>query len=404
MLATRPARGVGYNRVIEGERTMPERRLSRFFVVDAFRAFIAHGVTRRRPALTSSARADATRDVRRAPSPRRWLPSRSAAALLFAVLQLSALACRSPYRVDFRIHETLQEVHELLQEDRYTEAESVLDSIDMIQLNTYERALVYQMLGLSHAGQERYEAALGYFEKCLIDEALPHDNMVSARFSMAQLYMATEQFEEAVRTLKKWFKEVETPNANAYYLLAAAYFQLDQIDKAIAPAETAIKIAKKPKPPWLKLLVGLYYETKQYPKAVKPLEMLIALDPKEEYLTQLVGLLARFDRWEEVADFLDERTVEVSGWVLIDAAADGRSDVVKLLAARGADLDATSNDELTALHQAARGGHEETVRLLLDLGADPYATDASGRTAAQLAAESGHQAVARLLLNATRRD
>lgn len=383
---------------------MPERRLSRFFVVDTFRAFIGHGVTRRRPALTSSARADATRDVRRSPSPRRWLPSRSAAALLFAVLQLAASACRTPYGVDVRLHETLQEAHELLQEDRYTEAESVLDSIDMIQRNTYERALVYQMLGLSHAGQERYEAALGYFEKCLIDEALPHGNMVNARYSMAQLYMATEQFGETVRTLEKWFKEVETPNANAYYLLATAYYQLDQIDKAIAPAETAIKIAKKPKPPWLQLLVGLYLETKQYPKAVKPLETLIVLNPKEEYLTRLGDLLAALHRWEKLANLLNERTVEVSDWVLIGASADGRSDVVKLLAARGADLDATSDNELTALHQAARGGHEETVRLLLDLGADPYATDASGRTAAQLAAESGHQAVARLLLNATRRD
>jgi tetratricopeptide (TPR) repeat protein len=111
--------------------------------------------------------------------------------------------------------------------------------------------------------------------------------------------MATEEFEKAVKTLEKWFKEVETPNANAYYLLAAAYYQLDRIKEAIAPAETAIKIAKKPKPPWLQLLVGLYYEIKQYPKAVKPLETLIMIDPKKAYWTQLSSLYAHLEQEEK---------------------------------------------------------------------------------------------------------
>jgi tetratricopeptide (TPR) repeat protein len=111
--------------------------------------------------------------------------------------------------------------------------------------------------------------------------------------------MATEEFEKAVEALKKWFKEVETPNGNAYYLLAAAYYQLDQIKNAIVPAETAIKVSKKPKPAWLQLLVGLYYETKQYPKAVKPLETLIMIDPKRSYWTQLSSLYAHLEKEEK---------------------------------------------------------------------------------------------------------
>jgi tetratricopeptide (TPR) repeat protein len=111
--------------------------------------------------------------------------------------------------------------------------------------------------------------------------------------------MATEEFAKAAKTLEKWLKEVETPNANAYYLLAAAYYQLEEVDKAIGPAETAIKIAKKPKPPWLQLLVGLYYETKQFPKAVGPLETLIMIDPKKGYWTQLSSLYAHLEQEEK---------------------------------------------------------------------------------------------------------
>jgi len=205
------------------------------------------------------------------------------------------------FTVSEQMHKKLSAAHEALEADQFKEAAVILKDLEKRQkrLNPYERALINQMLGMTEASQERYEQALVYFEKCLLEEALPNGAIVSTRYTIAQLYMATGEFEKAVTTLEKWFKEVETPNANAYYLLAAAYYQLDRIKEAIAPAETAIKIAKKPKPPWLQLLVGLYYEIKQYPKAVKPLETLIMIDPKKAYWTQLSSLYAHLEQEEK---------------------------------------------------------------------------------------------------------
>jgi tetratricopeptide (TPR) repeat protein len=202
------------------------------------------------------------------------------------------------FTVTEQMHKRLSAAHEALEDERYKEAAVILIELEKKskRLTPYERALVFQMLGMTEASQEKYERALVYFEKCLTEDALPHGAIVNTRFTIAQLYMATEEFEKAVKTLEKWFKEVETANANAYYLLAAAYYQLDEIKKAIVPAETAIKVAKKPKPPWLQLLVGLYYETKQYPKALKPLEMLIMIDPKRSYWTQLSSLYAHLEQ------------------------------------------------------------------------------------------------------------
>jgi tetratricopeptide (TPR) repeat protein len=205
------------------------------------------------------------------------------------------------FTVTEQMHKRLSAAHEALEAEQYKEAAVILKELEKRakRLNPYERSLIYQMLGMTEASQEKYEQALVYFEKCLLEEALPHGAIVSTRFTIAQLYMATEEFEKAVKALEKWFKEVETPNANAYYLLAAAYYQLDEVKKAIVPAEKAIKIAKKPKPPWLQLLVGLYYETKQYPKAVKPLETLIMIDPKKSYWTQLSSLYAHLEQEEK---------------------------------------------------------------------------------------------------------
>ena len=163
-------------------------------------------------------------------------------------------------------------------------------------MNEYERALVYQMLGYLESGQERYEQALVYFEKCLAEDALPKGGQTSTRFNVAQLYLATEQYDKAVTTLEKWFKEVESPNSSAYYLLAVAYYQIGKIEKAIIPAKKAVDIAKKPREPWLQLLVGLYYEARQFENALGPLEVLINVNPKKDYWKQLSSLYAHLGK------------------------------------------------------------------------------------------------------------
>lgn len=72
-------------------------------------------------------------------------------------------------------------------------------------------------------------------------------------------------------------------------------------------------------------------------------------------------------------------------------------EVVKLLAARGADVNARDNAGMTALHSVSSRGHLEAARVLLDKGARVEA-EAPGRwTALHLAARNGRMDVAVLL-------
>lgn len=57
-----------------------------------------------------------------------------------------------------------------------------------------------------------------------------------------------------------------------------------------------------------------------------------------------------------------------------------RPAVVRRLVELGVPLEATNNNQRTALHRAAIEGHDENVRVLLDAGADATAVDAQGRT------------------------
>jgi tetratricopeptide (TPR) repeat protein len=205
---------------------------------------------------------------------------------------------RKQYTVSESMHKKLTAALEALQAEQYPEAEAVLKGLEgrADRLNPYERALVFQMLGYLESGRERYEPALEYFEKCLAEDALPAGGQISTRYNVAQLYLATEQYEKAARTLEKWFGEVEKPNSMAYYMLAVCYYQLEQVEKALVPAKQAVDLSDQPKEAWLQLLVGLYFEARQYENAVQPLEVLLSVNPKKTYWTQLSNLYAHLGK------------------------------------------------------------------------------------------------------------
>jgi ankyrin repeat protein len=82
------------------------------------------------------------------------------------------------------------------------------------------------------------------------------------------------------------------------------------------------------------------------------------------------------------------------------AAVAGRSDAVRLLVELGTAVDARGPDGQTSLHRAAAGNRPDVVRQLLELGADPDARRADDATPLLIAAWAGYERVATALLEA----
>lgn len=105
-------------------------------------------------------------------------------------------------------------------------------------------------------------------------------------------------------------------------------------------------------------------------------------------------LITRYPQTEHL-NWADNR-----GWsALIEAAANGRLDVVKLLLDKGANLMATDENRRNILHVAALRGHIDVVRFLLNEKKDMIDTvDAFGATPLLVALDQGRVDVAGLLI------
>ena len=82
------------------------------------------------------------------------------------------------------------------------------------------------------------------------------------------------------------------------------------------------------------------------------------------------------------------------GWTALHYAAyGGNAEIIRLLAAHDADLDAEAPNGQTALMLAANNGKLDAVKVLVDADADLDLEDREGRTALMLAQAGGHTEV-----------
>ncbi len=163
------------------------------------------------------------------------------------------------------------------------------------RINDHEKALMWQTYGYVYSSQEKYQAAIGAFEKCLAAGGLPEAAQANAQYNLAQLYMMQERFGDAVRILADWFARTESPTPEAHYVYALALFQNGDRKGALVQGELALQKATKPQEAWLQLVLSLYFEKKNYDKAIGVIEKLVNYYPKPSYWAQLSAVYAQRD-------------------------------------------------------------------------------------------------------------
>ena len=192
-------------------------------------------------------------------------------------------------------YKKLSESREFAEVEQYGEALDVLNRMmERGGLNSYEAAQAYNFYGFIYFSQERFQDAVRAYQNVLAQENLPIALETATIYSLAQLFFAIEDYEQAIVMINRWLAQAEDPGPEPYILLAQAYYQKKQFAEAIKPVETAIQIAaadgKPPKERWLLLLRVFYFELGDYDKVAEILHQLLVMNPKREYWIQLSGI------------------------------------------------------------------------------------------------------------------
>jgi tetratricopeptide (TPR) repeat protein len=214
-------------------------------------------------------------------------------ALLVGMQPLAALSAGASSRqVSERTYKQLSRIHTSMERERYQEALAGLDRLrPRVEHKPHEHALLLQTYGYLHARQAQYPQAIAVLQQCLELAALPEDASQQTLYLLAQLQLATADYQAAAASLERWFRQEQQPAPAAHALAGTAYAYTKRYPAAVKHLRKAIALAPDPDRNWYRQLLAVYYESGQFQAAAKLLEQLITQSAGDkDYWLQLSGV------------------------------------------------------------------------------------------------------------------
>ncbi len=197
-----------------------------------------------------------------------------------------------------KIFKKIEAAQAAIQEADYVTGKEILDGLkargDAGKLNSYEIAQVLNMYAFVAFSKEDFLAAIKAYEMLIKQPNIPWAMEDSTKFSLAQLYMVTDNPKKALEYIDSWLTSVPNPSPQGYVFKAQVHYQLTDLKNALTYVKKGVELADKKnmkvKESWLQLLSYLYYEKKDINNAILTLERLVAISPKKSFITQLSSM------------------------------------------------------------------------------------------------------------------
>ncbi len=203
-----------------------------------------------------------------------------------------------------KIYKKIEAAQSDIQEQKFTEGLNKLQALkaraDSGKLNSYEVAQLWNLYAFIYFSQEDYPKAIHAYEQLITQEDIPWVLQDSTQYSLAQLYMVSQNPQKALFYIDTWLTSVPNPSPQAYVFKAQVHYELKDLNKAFINLKKGVELAdakgSKVKANWLQLLSYLYYEKKDISNSIRVLERLVALSPKKSFISQLSGMYMSKDR------------------------------------------------------------------------------------------------------------
>lgn len=202
----------------------------------------------------------------------------------------------------------LTAAHDAMGAERLDEALAELEELRANEnLNSHERAMMWQTFGYLHGTAGRQDEAIRSFRACLEADGLPATAHLSVLTNLAQLQLMEGEYDAAIASFNRWFEQAPklgaepTPEraANLRYMLALAYAQAGRHSEALPHILASLENTPNPNEGRLQLLSAIYFRLESYPELVPVLRKLTTHFPKKAYWMQLSAIYAELDRLGE---------------------------------------------------------------------------------------------------------
>jgi len=218
-------------------------------------------------------------------------------SILIIIFSCNANA-RDNYSLQTGTYSVLNKVQKDMDEGKNEEALIKLEKIiSSGNIKDYDSAVIYQTIGFIQNNLGDFKAAAENYTKALSYEALPENITHGLYYTVTQLLVYSERYQEGIEYILKWFAKEKDPNAEAYILAATAYYYLENYGEVINFASKALPLIKTPPLNWYELLLAGYYETEDLNNAAVILENIILKYPaRKKYWIQLAGIYQRLEK------------------------------------------------------------------------------------------------------------
>ena len=202
-----------------------------------------------------------------------------------------------------RVYKKIINSQQALQEKKLDTSQAILEGIVNSTRNTaYDNAMIWHMLGYVYYEQGDLKKAAATFEK-VFDFDIPDSLSISNHKILGQVYMAQDQYQNALPHLRLWLESSTTGNEEVHAMMAHCYYQTKQYKSAAAHLQSAIDSyraqGKTPQESWLNLLQASLAQLNDVKHRIGTIKLLLAWFPKKEYWLALASAYAQLEQMDK---------------------------------------------------------------------------------------------------------
>ncbi len=197
----------------------------------------------------------------------------------------------------------VQRAHSLAQEEKFKEAISTLESLDLSR--GYDQAFVARMLGIFYWQNDQVKPAIKQLDFAVSSGLLQDEQAWQTRKMLADILLNEQQFAKALPHYYELSKAVpKNQKAHEVWLrIAQSHYQLSQWNKVLSAMGRYEKFGQPDELGPLSIKLSSELELKKWQPAIVTIKRLIAIEPERvEWWRQLVALYLRVDDSKRALD------------------------------------------------------------------------------------------------------